>query len=82
MQEEIINTKNQALSQIMSARDNTELEQIRIDLFGRSGKITKLVRSIKDAPESSRKEMGSLINETKKTIETMLTEQKVLLGKT
>lgn len=64
----------------MSARDNTELEQIRIDLFGRSGKITKLVRSIKDAPESSRKEMGSLINETKKTIETMLTEQKSTFG--
>jgi phenylalanyl-tRNA synthetase alpha chain len=76
MQEEILNAKNQALAQITEARDNNELEQIRIDLFGRSGKITELVKGIKEVPVESRQQIGILINETKKTLESLLAEQK------
>jgi len=76
MQEEILNTKNQAMAQIMGAKDNIELEQIKIDLFGRSGKLTELFKNIKSAPESERKQIGLLINEVKNTVEGLIANQK------
>jgi phenylalanyl-tRNA synthetase alpha chain len=76
MQEEILNLKNQALSQILSAKDATELEQIRIDYFGRSGKLTELMKKIREVPEEERKQIGQTINEVKKTVEGLLANQK------
>ncbi len=73
---EVINIKNQALSQITSAKNNAELEQIRIDLFGKNGKVAELVKRIKDVPAESRQQTGILINETKKTLENLIAEQK------
>jgi len=77
MQEEIMSAKNQAMAQIMAAGDATELEQIRIDLFGRSGKITGLIQRIKEVPPENRQQVGILINETKKTLENLIAEQKI-----
>lgn len=76
MQEEIINVKNQAIAQIMSAGSAEELEEIRIDLFGRSGKLTGLIKRMKDVPASERKQIGLTINEVKKTLEGLIHNQK------
>jgi phenylalanyl-tRNA synthetase alpha chain len=76
MQEEILNIKNQALAQIMAAGDATELEQIRIDYLGRNGKLTDLIKKIKDAPEEERKQIGLTINEVKKSVEDLIANQK------
>ena len=76
MQEEIINAKNQAMAQIMGASDAEELEQIRIDLFGRSGKLTLLMKRITEVPQEDRQQVGILINETKRTIEELLANKK------
>lgn len=76
MQEEILNIKNQALAQIMSANDATELEQIRIDFFGRNGKLTKIIKRIKEAPDEQRKQIGLTINEVKKSVENLISNQK------
>jgi len=76
MQEDILSIKNQALAQIMSADSAAEIEQIRIDYFGRNGKFTSLVKNIKDAPPDARKQIGQTINEVKGTIEKLITEQK------
>ncbi len=73
---DIINAKNQAIAQISGAKDNEELEQIRIDLFGRNGKITNILKGIKDVPQENRQQVGILLNETKQTLESMLVEQK------
>ena len=76
MQEEIINSKNQALAQITSAKDNAELEQIRIDLFGRNGRMTSLLKRIKEVPQEDRQQVGIILNETKKTLDGLIAEQK------
>jgi len=73
---EINNIKNQAIAQISSAKDSEELEQIRIELFGRSGKITNLVKRMTEVPKDSRQQIGILLNETKSTIEALIAEQK------
>jgi phenylalanyl-tRNA synthetase alpha chain len=76
MNEDIMSAKNQALAQITSAKDNNELEQIRIDLFGRSGKITSLLKRITEVPGENRQQVGILINDTKRTLESLIAEQK------
>ena len=48
MKEDIINIKNQAIAQISDVKSLDELEQIRIDLFGRSGKYKVASKEIKD----------------------------------
>lgn len=76
MQEDVLNIKNQALAQIMSADNTAELEQIRIDYFGRNGRFTNLVKNIKNVPADERKRIGLIINEAKKSIEELLENQK------
>lgn len=80
MQEEILNLKNQAMAQIMSAESASELEQIRIDYFGRNGKFTTLVKDIKNVPLDDRKQIGQTINEAKKSIEEIIGQQKKSFG--
>lgn len=76
MQEEIINTKNQAIAQIMSAKDSAELEEIRAAYLGRNGKFTLLVKKVKDVPIEKRKEYGITLNESKNAIEKILSDKK------
>jgi len=71
-----LNIKNQALAQIMSSESANELEQIRIDYLGKSGKLTEIIKKIKEADPSERKQIGQTINEVKNTVEKLITEQK------
>lgn len=76
MQEDIINTKNQAMAQIMAAIDSKELEELRASYLGRNGKFTLLVKKIKDVPPEARKEFGMTLNESKIAIESLLSGKK------
>jgi len=81
MQEEIINTKNQAIAQITSVADVKELEEIRASYLGRNGKFTLLVKKIKEVPQENRKKFGISLNESKITIERLLSDKKHALIK-
>lgn len=76
MQEDILNIKNQAIARITSVRSAEELEQIRIEYFGREGRITKLTKDIKNVPQAERQQVGRTLNEVKVVIENLLAEQK------
>lgn len=76
MQEEIINLKNEAIAQISIAHDAGELEELRAAYLGRNGKFTLLVKKIKDVTPEKRKEFGITLNDSKKTIEKLLTDKK------
>lgn len=80
MQEDVLNIKNQAIAQIMSSESAKELEQIRIDYFGKGGKFTNLIKSIKEAAPEDRGRIGLTINEAKKSIEELLENQKRSFG--
>jgi phenylalanyl-tRNA synthetase alpha chain len=68
MNEEIINCKNQALAQIMGAKDASELEEIRIAYLGKGGKLTNLIKGIINVSQEDRGQVGILINQAKNTI--------------
>lgn len=67
--EEIINIKNQALAQIGSVKSADELEEIRIAYLGRNGKFNSLTKKIREIDPGLRAQFGSVLNESKNTIE-------------
>jgi len=76
MNEDIINLKNEAFAQINTVKSIDELEEIRIAYLGRNGKLTNLIKKIKDLPPEKRSQTGLLINETKKNIENLLNDKR------
>lgn len=76
MQEEIINIKNQAIAQITSVSDASELEQIRIDIFGKNGRLTNAIKELKNLSPEEKKQIGIIINQTKGTLESLIAEKK------
>ncbi len=76
MQEELINLRNEAIAQISSVENTADLEEIRVAYLGRSGKFTLLVKKITDTPSEKRKEFGITLNESKNTLERLISDKK------
>lgn len=76
MKEDLINIKNQAIARVSEATALDELEQIRIDLFGRSGKFTTASKAIANISKEEIKQYGITLNEVKSTLEELLAEKK------
>jgi len=74
MYDEIRNLRNEFFALIGDAKDVSELEELKITYLGRNGKLTRIIKTIKEAPVSERVGIGKLINETKKTIENEIQE--------
>jgi phenylalanyl-tRNA synthetase alpha chain len=72
MEEELMQIKNSAVSMVIDATDKKELEEIKLQFLGRSGKLTLALKEIVKVPIEKRPEMGQLANEVKKTIEETL----------
>lgn len=69
MKEEIINLRNEAMAQIMESNSTAELERLRVFYLGRSGKLTQLIKDIKNLQDEEKKQVGILINQTKVILE-------------
>lgn len=82
MREEILGLKNQAIAQMSVAKSADELEQLRIDYLGRSGKLTELFKKIKNVPPEEKKLTGALINDAKNTLASLISERKNSLKET
>ena len=61
--------KNSAVSMIIDAADERELEEIKLQFLGKSGKLTLALKEITKVPIERRAAVGSLANDVKKTIE-------------
>lgn len=69
MDDNLINIKNSAMSMILDTDDPKELEEIKLQFLGRSGKLTLAFKDVVKIPKESRAEFGQLVNEVKQTIE-------------
>jgi phenylalanyl-tRNA synthetase alpha chain len=76
----IQNLKNQAISSILEARSEKELQNLRINLIGRRGQITEFIRQLPSLPLEKRKEIGGLINDVKKAIEQAIQNQSLTIS--
>lgn len=75
MEEELLRIKNEAVSLILDTKDRDDLEEIKLQFLGRSGKLTAAIKDIAKLPKSKRPEIGLLANEVKKTIEETIDSQ-------
>jgi len=76
MHGEILNIKNEALAQIMDAKDASELENLRVLYLGRQGKLNSLIKELKKLKTEDRKQIGTALNDAKNAIQDALTAQK------
>lgn len=80
MQDKLIDIKNEALAQIMSADSPATLENIRVDYLGKSnGKITRIMKQIPRMNDLEKASIGKLANEVKKILENALASQDEVL---
>lgn len=75
MEEELIGLKNSAVSLIIDAKDLKEVEELKLQFLGRSGRLTLLLKGLPKLPIAQRPDVGRLANEIKTTIEEALNTQ-------
>ena len=58
-----------------ATRDEAEVEQLRVEVLGRKGRLTRLLRGLKDLPAQERPRAGEQLNESRELIEQRLQER-------
>ena len=75
MNDSVETLRGEVLARIEHARSEKELEQIRIDVLGRSGSVTQRLRGLKDLPGEERRQAGEQLNQLRRALEERLEEQ-------
>ncbi len=65
----------EAEEKIKSAESTEELNKIRVEFLGKKGKVSLLMKKIKEISPEERKEYGKAVNELKKAIESLISER-------
>ena len=73
--------KSEYISRIDSVQTASDLENIRIEIFGRNGKINQLFSEIKNIAPENRKQFGADLNQLKTELEESL-QQKLKIVET
>jgi phenylalanyl-tRNA synthetase alpha chain len=61
--------QGEVLDRIQQANSEQELEQIRIDVLGRSGKLTLLLRGLREIAPEARPRRGERLNQLRRAVE-------------
>jgi phenylalanyl-tRNA synthetase alpha chain len=69
--------KSDCLSKIESIKTASELENLRIKIFGRNGKINQLFSEIKNVAPENRRQFGADLNQLKTELEEKLKEKNI-----
>ncbi|WP_300379289.1 phenylalanine--tRNA ligase subunit alpha [Clostridium sp.] len=69
MQEKLNEIKDNALKELESAKNSSELEEIRVKYLGKKGELTTILRSMGGLSKEERPIVGKLVNEIKKEVE-------------
>ncbi len=72
--------KVEAIQLVQSAGDLSELEQLRVSLLGKKGRLTLALKDLKSAPPEERKALGALLNSAKTELETLFSSQQAGLS--
>lgn len=75
MENNLLGIKNTAISFILEAENQKELEEIKLQFLGKSGTYTVAVKELKNLPIEKRPEVGQLANEVKHAIEEALIQK-------
>ena len=67
--------QGEVLDRIQRSDSEKDLEQIRVETLGRSGKVTLLLRGMKDLPAEERPRRGEELNQLRRSVEAHLNER-------
>jgi len=70
--DEVERVEREALARVAAARDERELEAVRVAFLGKKGEMTALLRGVSALSGAERPAAGKRVNETKSTIQTAL----------
>jgi len=68
MREELTSLREQALRDIAGAVDLSALEQVRVTIIGRSGRLTQAGEQMRHLPKEDRPEVGKLLHEVRTAV--------------
>ena len=82
MEDKKINTiVDEAEQKISVSDDRKALNDLRVTLLGKSGKLTELMKSMRDIPAADRPAFGKMVNDARVRIEKFLGEKLEALHK-
>ena len=79
MEKEVEQLESESLREIENTDNLEDLEKIRLELFGKKGKINDLMTGLRNLVNEQKREAGQRINNNKKEIEESLNRKKELL---
>ena len=74
MKEELEKLRNEVLISISQASTEKELSEIRVEILGRKGRLTQLLKQLGTLPEVERREVGKIANAVKASTEAKIEE--------
>ncbi len=75
MNDSLETLRGELLDRIQQAGSERDLEQLRVETLGRSGKVTLLLRGLKDLPAEQRPRAGEALNQLRRELEESLETQ-------
>ena len=81
MKEKLEQIKAQALAQIEASDALDKLNEVRVNVLGKKGELTAVLKSMKDVSPEERPKAGQMVNETREEIEKVLEEARARMEK-
>ena len=81
MKEKLEQIKAQALAQIEASDALDKLNEVRVNVLGKKGELTAVLKSMKDVSPEERPKVGQMVNETREEIEKVLEEARARMEK-
>src|SRR2546430_12526677 len=75
MNESLEALRGEVLDRIQQASSEMEIEQLRVEVLGRKGKLTLLLRGLADLPVEERPQAGQELNRLRRVVEEHLDER-------
>lgn len=72
MREQLEQIKKRALEQIENSDALEKLNDVRVNILGKKGELTAVLKSMKDVATEERPKVGQMVNETREEIEKVL----------
>ena len=76
MKERLQAIKEETIAKIKNAEDMSILNNIRVEILGKKGQLTEVLKGMKDVAPEDRPKVGQLVNDTRKAIEEKMEEVK------
>jgi phenylalanyl-tRNA synthetase alpha chain len=80
MEDQLAQLETRATNDIQSAKSLAELDAVRVQFMGKKGELTGILRGMGALSQEDRPHVGSLVNATRETLETLLNERKTALS--